>query len=321
MDNSINKYQADVLVIGGSLEGCIAALEWAKKGKKVILVENSGSLGGAATNGLYIHFPLKELMADKELGEYGQLLMNREDYPCTKNGVLIYDQSLKVVLQRLLNQAGVQTLTHIYPAEARTHGEKIDTFRLGCKTGYLDVDADIYIDATDKMDGAGAALLKAAPLQSRVQIGIRCNRVSGQAIKTAVVNAEAGDGYLVGEMDLPLVKEVDKLKLSAKSLKVFHNEDCREVILYGIEAQLSEINIFTLSKAHGELRIFAYELRDLLKKEWEGFAQMNIIQTAPKMDCYGLRTYADNPFNNLILLNNKVADYSNIQAVKIGIKS
>lgn len=322
MESFIKEYKTDVLIIGGNLEGCISALECRKMGKKVLLVENSGSLGGAASNGLYVHFPVRELnVMDEREAKYEQLLMEQEEYPCTRNGVLIYDQSLKVVLQRLLNQAGVKTLTHIYPAKAQTAGDKIVGFRLCCKTGYLDVSADVIIDATDKMDAAGAAGLQAVPSKKKVKMAVRCNQVSGTAIRAAASNIAEGDGYLVGEMALPVMKKIGVLELSAKQLKVFHNEDCRELILYGLTAQMDEINVFSLSQARTELRIFAYELRDLLRKEWEGFNSINIIQTAPGMDCYGLRTYPENPYANLILLNNQVTDYSNIQAVRLGIQA
>ena len=55
----------DLLVVGGTLEGCIAAVVAARSGYKVVLIENSGSLGGLATNGLHSWFPA----LDSQLGD------------------------------------------------------------------------------------------------------------------------------------------------------------------------------------------------------------------------------------------------------------
>lgn len=43
----LKNVETDIVITGGSLEGCIAALELAKKGYQVLLTEKKGSLGGA----------------------------------------------------------------------------------------------------------------------------------------------------------------------------------------------------------------------------------------------------------------------------------
>ena len=45
-------YSADVVVAGGGLAGCAAAIAAAREGLSVCLIEASGVVGGAATNGL-----------------------------------------------------------------------------------------------------------------------------------------------------------------------------------------------------------------------------------------------------------------------------
>ena len=47
----LKNVETDIVITSGSLEGCIAALELAKKGYQVLLTEKKGSLGGAASNG------------------------------------------------------------------------------------------------------------------------------------------------------------------------------------------------------------------------------------------------------------------------------
>lgn len=45
-------YSADVLVVGGGPAGVCAAISAARNGAKTLLVEQSGMLGGMATQGL-----------------------------------------------------------------------------------------------------------------------------------------------------------------------------------------------------------------------------------------------------------------------------
>ena len=45
-------YEADVVVCGGGTAGVFAAISAAESGKRVLIVEQFGSLGGSATNGL-----------------------------------------------------------------------------------------------------------------------------------------------------------------------------------------------------------------------------------------------------------------------------
>ena len=53
---SLSKEHFDILVAGGGLAGAAAALEAARHGKKVLLVEKSMKLGGLATLGLINFF-------------------------------------------------------------------------------------------------------------------------------------------------------------------------------------------------------------------------------------------------------------------------
>ena len=96
--------EIDVLVTGGSLEGCIAAAELAKKGKKVLLTEKSGSLGGIATNGLEnVMHP--EQTAERRAAEYAGILREQAGEQEGLKGPFYHDQKAKVVLARMLKEA------------------------------------------------------------------------------------------------------------------------------------------------------------------------------------------------------------------------
>jgi succinate dehydrogenase/fumarate reductase flavoprotein subunit len=47
----MNKYDVDVLVIGGGCAGVAAGVTAARRGLRTLLIENINSLGGLMTNG------------------------------------------------------------------------------------------------------------------------------------------------------------------------------------------------------------------------------------------------------------------------------
>ena len=68
----------DALIAGGSLEGCIAAVELAGRGRKVLLTEENGSLGGMCTNGLEVWLPA-ESEEEEKVRQYRERIL-REAY-------------------------------------------------------------------------------------------------------------------------------------------------------------------------------------------------------------------------------------------------
>lgn len=105
-------YEADVVVCGGGTAGVFAAISAAESGKRVLIVEQFGSLGGSATNGLvtplmhshitddpacsYISIRLRE-----KLKAYGGVDVTGRAFDPTV---------LMVALEELCAEAGVQLL-------------------------------------------------------------------------------------------------------------------------------------------------------------------------------------------------------------------
>ncbi|MGF7141964.1 hypothetical protein HNQ56_000374 [Anaerotaenia torta] len=317
----IQIHNCDVLVVGASLEGCMAAVTAGNRKKEVLLIEASGSLGQAATNGLYIHLSKQEIV-DEEALKYAEHILEKSQDTKNSDKEIYHDQKLKIVLKQLLDQAGVQVLTHVFPEEPVFDGERLAGLRLNTKNGSIEARADVIIDATDKMEAGGAAGLRFEALNPRVRTNVKFNQISTEAIRNAAAKdfLMEGNGFLIGKLAYELGAALQGIQMSASDMCFCHNADYGELIVNGLTADLGEITPFALSRAQSGLRRFAYELRDDFKRRLKGFEKANIIQVAPRLDCYGLRRAAGNPYDNLILLNDGTEAYSNHRAIELGVK-
>ncbi len=317
----IHIHKCDVLVIGASLEGCVAAAVAGKRNKKVLLAENSGSLGQASTNGLYVHLPEDET-AEKDVLDYMELILAGAGEERNTSKPIYHDQRLKTVLRHQLDAAGVQVLTHVFLAEPVMEGDKLAGYRFGTKTGYIEVRADRIIDATDRMDAAGAAGLTPQVRNRRVSINAKFNQISTEAIRSNTAEIlQEGEGYLIGKLDYRYNCSLSGLNMSVDNPFFCHDTDYKELIIYGLTASLGQPDSIALSQAQTGLRRFAYALREDIRQGLKGFEKAHIIHVAPRLDCYGLRSYKENPYDNLTLLNNEVTAYNNRKAIELGIRA
>jgi len=128
--------QVDVLVAGGGVTGCVAAIAAARTGARTMLVERNGALGGVATMGLMANIgnlfldQQGRLVIDGIAREVVQRMVARgaaSEYWASREvpGCVIDSEQLKVLLSEMLREAGVSVLTHVLatrpvPAESST---------------------------------------------------------------------------------------------------------------------------------------------------------------------------------------------------------
>ena len=75
-------YSADVVIAGGGLAGCAAAIAAARQGLDTCLIEASGVVGGAATNGLVA--PISSLSGNITNVSFGGILQEFLDLNIAK---------------------------------------------------------------------------------------------------------------------------------------------------------------------------------------------------------------------------------------------
>ena len=103
--------QVDVLVVGSGPAGVSAAVCAAREGVSVMLLEQTGNVGGIATEGLMSHWT-----GNTEGGFYDEILersadAGRDDAQMRK---VINPERLKTVLLEMLEEAGVKLLLYTF---------------------------------------------------------------------------------------------------------------------------------------------------------------------------------------------------------------
>lgn len=170
----------DLIVVGGGPAGVCAAISAARLGAKVLLVEQSGSCGGMATAGLVGPFMtcydakgeqmiirgLFEEIVDRMV-ERGFAIHPKEvmgGTPFTSWIKVGHDhctpfesEGLKLVLDEMLAEAGVELLYHTTFLEPLLQENKIIGVKVASKAGIEDLFAKVVIDATGDGDVAARA--------------------------------------------------------------------------------------------------------------------------------------------------------------------
>lgn len=150
----MNKYDVDVLVIGGGCAGVAAGISAARQGLRTLLIENLTSLGGLMTNG-YVTGPAgiiegicKELL--DRMNAKGLLY----DTPHTP---AVDPEKCKFEMETMLLQSGCRLLYGMHAVDVVMDGPYISSVVCYSKSGRCEIKASLFIDATGDGDIAVAA--------------------------------------------------------------------------------------------------------------------------------------------------------------------
>lgn len=142
----------DLIVIGGGFSGVCAAIAAARQGAKALLVEQGGSLGGAAVNCLVNPFmpngtKLGGAHTELSQGLYAEICRRLNDMGAMDHRTF-HEEYLKILLDRMCREAGVKVLFHSTLAGVDMDGENIAAVKLVQKSGMNTYTAKRYVDAT-----------------------------------------------------------------------------------------------------------------------------------------------------------------------------
>jgi len=148
----------DVIVAGGGIAGLAAAVTSARLGKKTLLIERYGFLGGLATAGLVNPFMTHRSSTGQPLisGFFDNLCSRLEEFGGIK-GSTFDSESMKFAAQEMALDAGVHLLLHSWVKEAVVVDGAIRGLRVVDKSGEVEYSADRVIDATGDGDVAVSA--------------------------------------------------------------------------------------------------------------------------------------------------------------------
>ena len=170
----------ELVVLGGGPAGVCAAIEAARDGAKVLLIEGSGMLGGMATTALVGPFMtnydregnrptvggLYREILERLAARSGAILPENTDSPSIHTSfikryhrhVTPFDSfMLQIVLDEMVTEAGVEVLLYTRFVDCICEDGKIRSVILAALEGLHCVSADLLIDATGNADVAYAA--------------------------------------------------------------------------------------------------------------------------------------------------------------------
>jgi hypothetical protein len=142
---------ADVIVCGAGPAGVTAAITAARAGARVRLFEAHGSLGGVWTSSLLGYL----LDFDKPgfNGELVRLLRSRDAVDGEgMNGLCYQPEEMKLLLEELCAESGVQVQLHTRVTAAYSEGRRLDTVVTESKSGRQAWRAPVFIDTTGDGD-------------------------------------------------------------------------------------------------------------------------------------------------------------------------
>lgn len=142
--------EAEVVVCGGGTAGSFAAKAAADLGRDVLIVEQFGSLGGTATNGLVLPIMHTHIPSNPQCSYISNIVRDRllELGSGSENGANFDPLVLKVVLEEICVEAGVKLLYHTFIAETIVEDGKVTALVVANKNGLGLVKGKIFIDAT-----------------------------------------------------------------------------------------------------------------------------------------------------------------------------
>ncbi|MBQ4110068.1 MAG: FAD-dependent oxidoreductase [Clostridia bacterium] len=283
----------NLLVAGGGLSGVAAAVSAAREGLSVLLIEKSGSLGGAISNNLVFPFMPTRTKIDgetvdlsagifTEMRERHHKKMEEIKGHCVEGSVQSYmifsPEDLKFTLDDMIVEAGVDVLFHTSVFEAVSENGEIKSVKAVTKSGVLEVEADFFIDTTG--DGELFALAGCDYQLGRESDGLcqpmtTCFRMSGVDL----------EGY---KRDREFLHEKYK-ELKEKGEILNPREDI--LVFWGIGEGILHFNTtriikhdptnpFEISKAEILSRQQIFEIVKFLKKYSSAFEKSTVISIA-----------------------------------------
>ena len=155
------RYNYDIAVIGGGPAGIACAITAARLGKRVIIIEKNGYLGGNLTLGLPLLGFLDENGKQCIAGfaeELAQRLRKRgaayEHRVCPKHNSVtnINPEQAKLLVLQMCREAGVDVLLHLELHDVVVNDGRIEQITAYGKCNEVTVIADIFVDCTGDGD-------------------------------------------------------------------------------------------------------------------------------------------------------------------------
>lgn len=282
----------DLAVIGGGFAGTAAAISAARTGLSVLLIEKSNSLGGAATVNLVNPFmPNRTKLKQNNVNEYFALsqglfteitdkLLGKftlAKFPCHA----FNEEYLKLILNRMVIEAGVDMLFHSYLIGAKAHDNKLTSVSIANKSGILDVKADYFIDATGDGD---LAVLAGFPYRLGRDKDNLCQPMT---LCFRLINVDTEKFEKMRSTINELYHKFQaqgKIKNPRENVLIFRGALSNTLHFNSTRiVKRNPVDVFDLTKAEIEAREQVFELFKFLKENIDGFQNADLAFTASEI--------------------------------------
>lgn len=281
----------DLIVVGGGQAGCSAALSAARQGLNVLLSEAGGALGGAAVNSLvnpYMPFVTtiennnEKQQLNLSAGIFGEIyneLNSDKIYGYANFGRCFHEESLKVIYDRKMKEAGVTVLFHATLCNAERENNLLKSVSFATVGGIYTFTADSFIDAT------GDATLTAyagSPFQLGRQTDNLCQPMTlcfrlGNVDTSHIPYAEIDDLYNEFQAQ-------GKIKNPREDVLIFRT--CMKGVLHFNTTRIIKLNPtdpFDKSEAEAQAREQIVELFHFLRENFEAFSNAELLMSAAQI--------------------------------------
>ena len=281
----------DIIVAGGGFAGAAAAISAGRLGKKVLLFDKSNCLGGAACNCLVFPFmpyttkidgKKKDLSAGifaEIIDRMNEIRLQTGETRHMEGRSAFSEEHLKLVLNRMAQEAGVELLYHAFLSGVKTNGQKIESVSVAAKSGVTELFADMFIDATGDAD---LAYLSGCPYHLGREDDNLCQPMT-LCFRVANVDMEKfiEEKPKINELYKKLKAE-GKIRNPREDVLVFTNLVQKNILHFNTTriVKLNPTDPFDVTKAEIEAREQVFELYLLIKNNFESFRNAELLSTA-----------------------------------------
>lgn len=302
----------DVIVLGGGVSGCMAAIASARQGANTLLVEQYGFLGGSLTNAgvgpmMTFHAGSRQVVTGipqelvDRMCDLGGCLGHIEDTTGYASSVTPFDgEIMKLALDQLTAESGVKVLFHACLVSVETQDTALTAVCVQTRGGMLKLEGRVFIDATG--DGAlsvaaGAQVCQGRDLDGFCQPMTTNMRVRGVDIPTlkAEIRREP-ENFNVRDLtaldrsprlsvagfyrQFNAAKQCGELTTAREDVLLFETVVPGEVIVNTTRVVLlNPTDAWDLSAAEQQGRRQAHELMRFFRNYCTGFEQADLVST------------------------------------------